>query len=423
VTAQGGTTAGLVREGILFSDVLRFAVHDGAGRRAKVQDLAVDPAGGEFPAVRFVLGRRERQEVACSWAELRPYWRYRRFEVDSLEASPPVNLEHLVLLRRDVLDGLLVDVPSLTVTRANDLWLHQLDEQLYLGAADTSPWAVVRRLARGCLGHGRGEHLLDWKNVEYLRGEPTTARAAGDYHAGLADLNAGSLARLAEALPYFEGTELLLMVSADAAAHALEVMAPAVRLQIFEELPPDRAVEVLSRMTPDAATDLLGLVESSQALHFLELLPHAAAEKVVELLRYSPDTAGGIMTNDLIAMATTASAGEVLELLKDRLQGTAYFQTIFATDGAGRLRGQFTLRQLLLANQDQAVATIMSAAQLTAAPLEPARDAAHRLIDNQLGALPVVAHDGRLIGTVTLDAAVALVAPAAWRDRAPRIFA
>jgi Mg/Co/Ni transporter MgtE len=54
--------------------------------------------------------------------------------------------------------------------------------------------------------------------------------------------------------------------------------------------------------------------------------------------------------------------------------------------------------------------------------LEPAQLAARRVIDEHLAALPVVARDGRLLGSITVDAAVALVTPVSWRDQVPRVF-
>jgi Mg/Co/Ni transporter MgtE len=54
--------------------------------------------------------------------------------------------------------------------------------------------------------------------------------------------------------------------------------------------------------------------------------------------------------------------------------------------------------------------------------VEPAAAAARRVAEQHLAALPVVSRDGRLLGAITVDAAMAHIAPAAWRDLAPRVF-
>ena len=55
-------------------------------------------------------------------------------------------------------------------------------------------------------------------------------------------------------------------------------------------------------------------------------------------------------------------------------------------------------------------------------PLSPAKEGAYRVIDSNMAALPVVGDEGQLLGLVTVDAAIAQVAPPDWRTQAPRIF-
>ena len=65
---------------------------------------------------------------------------------------------------------------------------------------------------------------------------------------------------------------------------------------------------------------------------------------------------------------------------------------------------------------------VMNPRVLTVGPLAAAAEAAYQVIENHLAALPVVGQEGRLLGAVTVDAAVASVAPPNWRSIAPRVF-
>jgi len=87
-----------------------------------------------------------------------------------------------------------------------------------------------------------------------------------------------------------------------------------------------------------------------------------------------------------------------------------------------RLCGVMTLRELLIADEERCVREVMQRYLVTSQPLEPAHTAAYRLIDSGLAALPVVGDDGQVLGALTVDAAVAQVAPARWRTQAPRVF-
>src|SRR5438477_116527 len=120
--------------------------------------------------------------------------------------------------------------------RANDLWLRLEGGRLWLRAADVSPWAVLRRLARGLLGRGGERQLVDWGDIEFLRGNPRVAQAGGDYHRRIARLTPPAIARLADEIPYHHAAELLTLIPDATAADALEAMAPERQLQVFEDL-------------------------------------------------------------------------------------------------------------------------------------------------------------------------------------------
>ena len=81
-----------------------------------------------------------------------------------------------------------------------------------------------------------------------------------------------------------------------------------------------------------------------------------------------------------------------------------------------------TLRDLLIAEEERRVEEIMNSYLVLLHPLESARTAAYRVINSHLVALPVVGEEGRLLGVVTVDAAVAQVAPQSWSGQVPRVF-
>jgi Mg/Co/Ni transporter MgtE len=58
----------------------------------------------------------------------------------------------------------------------------------------------------------------------------------------------------------------------------------------------------------------------------------------------------------------------------------------------------------------------------TLEPFEDATDAAYRIVGGQLHAMPVVATDGRLIGAMTIDAAISQLVPATSSLQSLRVF-
>ena len=88
----------------------------------------------------------------------------------------------------------------------------------------------------------------------------------------------------------------------------------------------------------------------------------------------------------------------------------------------GRLVGVVTLRDLLLAYPAQKLDQVMGEVQCMAHPLDNERDVARLIADEDLLALPIVDDAGRMLGIVTVDDAIDVILPTAWKKRIPRRF-
>ncbi len=414
----------------LLSALVRARLVDVAGSEAHVLDLVVDLASGDYSTISHVLYRRDASQCltpALDVIDVRGRPARPVVHIPDLSSGEPVSddaLDTLVLAKRDILDSLVIDTMNRHVMRANDLWIEEVDGRLAIQAVDASAWAVVRRLGRGLFGGGLPRHLVDWRYIEFLRGDHESAQKGRDYHRRVQGLPPAEIARLADALPYLHAAELLTLLPDPIAADALEVMTPERQLQVFEELNDDQASRLLTLMAPDAAADLVGHLLPDAAQRQLAYLPDERQRRVLELLSFPEDTAGGIMTNDIVVAPAEETVAQVRPLLAQQMTTPDFVYYVFVVDNleARKLRGILTLRDLLLAKEDQRLRELMYANPLTAGPLEPAVTAARRLIDAHFAALPVVGVGGRLLGAVTVDAAMAQVAPKSWRDQAPRVF-
>jgi magnesium transporter len=344
-------------------------------------------------------------------------------DLDALHTMGEEELAKKVLIVRDILDAYVIDLQNRRLRRANDLVLD--DRQgLRLIAADTGLRAVLRRLSLGFYKSLRESELLDWKDVEFLRGDPIQVQTGAGYHRRIVRLQPGEIVSLAEGLPYRHAAELVLLLPHQLAADTFELMNSQRQLQVFEELDETYALSILEKMAPDIAADLIGQLVPDQGRHYLARLPKLYSDRIIDLLRYPANSVGGIMTNDMISIPGSLTVAKARERLRTKLQEPdfVYFIYVVDNDQDRHLKGVVTLRSILVAKDDQRLEDIMNPYLEALAPLDSPRQAAYRLIKSQLAALPVVAADNRLLGVVTVDAAVSLVAPESWRAQAPKIF-
>jgi CBS domain-containing protein len=414
---------------VMLSELRRFRLRDERHAEAALTDLSLDLASDEYPRATGILFRRSLKQLAeLPWDAVTSIdWRARRILVTDLQGAHDLDedaLERAVLIDRDILDALILDIPHRQSMRANDLWLHAEDGNLWLRAADIGPWAVLRRLGRGLLGRGADRRLLDWRDVEFLRGDPQAAHQGQDYHRRVAMLQPAEIARLLDALPYLHAAELLTLIADPVAADTLEVMRPERQVQVFDELDADRCVRLLQLMAPDNAADLLGRLGAERARELLNALPSERRDAVIDLLRYPEDTAGGIMTNDIVVVPSDLEIGQARAAIRDRLARPDFVYYVYAVDDAEsrRLQGVLTLRDLLLAGDHDRVQDVMRKTVAALDPLMSASDAARRVADQHLAALPVISNDGRVLGAVTSEAALAQILPESVAGEELRVF-
>ena len=414
---------------VMFSQLRRFMISDEQGRQAKLNDLSVELLEGDHPHVTclFFVGSK-RQKCSIRWEQVQSIdWQARVIKVADLSEAKNESAESMakaVLLGAGILDALVLDLQNRRATRANDLLLEEKDGKLLLQAADTGLGAIARRLTSGFFGPVSESALYDWKYVEFLRGDPQAVRSESGQHLRISRLPPGDIARLSDALPYLHAAELITLLPDPKAADTLETMPPERQLQVFEELDEEQALRLLELMAPDIATDLLARLHPSTMRRFVEQLPRKQAERIIELLRYPEHSVGGIMTNDVVYVCGDLTVAEAREKLRVPLKVPDFVYLVYVVDDdkSRCLRGAISIRDLITGPDEKKLEEIMDPYLIALQPLEPADESAHRVLDSPLAALPVVGDDKRLLGVVTVDAAVAQVAPRSWSAQAPRIF-
>lgn len=403
-------------------------LEDGGGRHA-LADIAVALLRSDYPAVTHFLYRNsEGQQMMLPWHAVKGIdWRHGQINVSSFDSAQSVteeSLQRVVLLRRDVLDALLLDLHNRRVTRANDLWLEEEKDKLVLKAADTSSLAILRRLSHGLFGSGPSRAPHDWKYIEFLRGDPHAVRDGAGYHMRIKRLPPGEIAGLCNSLPYLHAAELLTLLPDAVAAETLAAMMPDRQVQVFGEVEDKQAVRLLARMRANDAANLLRRLTVELTKSFLDRLPKARSEKLVELLRYPESTIGGIMTNDLVVLALDQTIREARLRLRERLKQTDFTHFLYVVESEANLslRGTTSLQDLIVTDDERRLDEIMNSYVTTLDPLESADAGAYRVLNSHLAAMPVIGREKRLLGIVTVDAAVMRVAPQSWTVQAPKIF-
>jgi magnesium transporter len=232
----------------------------------------------------------------------------------------------------------------------------------------------------------------------------------------LAALHAADVADLLEELEPEEAASVFNLLDTQRAAEVLEQMSELARHDLLDVLSTDRVAAVVQEMVSDDAADVLGELPPDRADQALALLSKEDRDEVRPLLAYDEESAGGIMAAEVVSVRHDALAAEAIESVREQADEVGDLHYVFVTDRRGRLVGLLDLKSLLLARPGVPVRRIMEKDVVAVTPETDQEEVANLARRYDLMAVPVVDAQGRLIGRITIDDLVDVMAEEASED-------
>src|ERR687894_1026176 len=392
---------------LYLSQVLSRPIRDLDGERvATVKDVIVRLGEGDHPPVTGFFARYRRRDFFVARFRLASFGEQGvRLNSDILDLRPFARREGEVLLARDVLDKQLIDVDGKRVVRVNDVQLIETGGEWRVTGADVTFAGLWRRLTpHNFVGTNRPVEVIDWADVGYLATDAATVQLKSSRDK-LARLHPVEIARLAEALSYHQGAEVIEALDDETAAETLEEMADEDQARIIGEMEEERAADILEWMSPDEAADVLGDLPEEKAEDLLNRMEGEEQADVAELLPYEDDEAGGLMTTEFVVLPKRLTVGEAIARLREMAEtpNMIYYLYVVEAENSWKLSGVITLRSLILADPSMPLEEVMRTEFQRADPGEPAREVAQRIAEYNLLALPVVDESGDILGIITVD--------------------
>jgi len=224
-------------------------------------------------------------------------------------------------------------------------------------------------------------------------------------------------------------------------AHVLRVLSDRDALRVFELVPDlERQAEVLAEADPEiqerllanssdeAILELLKQMYGDDAADIIERMPEERAAKILSswkgeeadsidtLLGYEPDTAGGIMSVDIFALPGETTASEAIATLQANHEDLEMAFYLYVVNEHGHLIGVCSLRQLVVSDPDDRLASFMIPDVVSVNVATDQEDVARLVAKYNLLAIPVVDDTNRLMGVVTVDDIIDVIREEATED-------
>ena len=165
--------------------------------------------------------------------------------------------------------------------------------------------------------------------------------------------------------------------------------------------------------------DTVDVIEEMPANVVKRILKNSDPEnrkQINELLVYPDDSAGSIMTTEYVSLSATMSVESAFEKIRRTGVNKETIYTCYVTDRRKRLLGVVTVRDMLLANNQDLIADIMDTNVITLKTMEDKEQVALKFSKYDFIAMPVIDKEGCLVGIVTIDDAVDVIQEEATED-------
>lgn len=180
-------------------------------------------------------------------------------------------------------------------------------------------------------------------------------------------------------LPTEKQEELIRELGQDGSVRVIEAMDPDDRVRLLDELPPEVCQRIVASLSPEQR-------RVTQAI-----------------LGYPPGSVGRLMTPDYVKIRPDWTVARALEHIRKTGRDAETVNVVYVVDDQGRLIDEVRLRQLLFAEPEQTVDSLLNRQFVALRADQDQEEAVRTMSRYDRIALPVTDSRGVLVGIVTAD--------------------
>ena len=338
--------------------------------------------------------------------------------------------EYEFMLKRDILDQQVVDTFNHKVRRVNDIHLLKVDHDLVIAHVEIGLRGLLRRLdwekpvdlfvklvdknAR----YLKESDLVSWKFVQPVAINPASMTMKLSFsEKQLLSIPAADLGDIIFDLNPNQRLALFRALDTKTKAKVFENLEFDEQSAMLKELDKKEAAQIVNHMSMDDATDFLERLPNRTVNNLLPLVESSRAKKLSTLLGYSGDSAGGLMTTELVSLPEAMTVEAAIDFIKQQTKEYETVPYIYLIDEKNHLKGVTSIRRLLFADPKDPVSKTAFQKTLYIHLNDSAKEVAYYMDRYKVSAIPVVDENKVLHGIVTMDDILSQVISIAWRRK------
>ena len=244
---------------------------------------------------------------------------------------------------------------------------------------------------------------MDFEKIRARLDKLVAEGRKGELRGALSMLNEVDIAEYMEELDNEKMLMVFRLLPKDIAADVFSYMDADQRQRVIEAMDDNEAVRLVDDMFIDDAVDFLEELPAGVVKRVLKGCDAQKRALINQFLRYPENSAGSIMTIEYMELHVGITVGEAMAEIRRTGLDKETIYTLYVLDAQRKLLGTVALRKLLLAKDDVKVETLMNQQFVCVHTTDDQEMVADAVRKYDLISIPVVDHEERMIGIITID--------------------
>ena len=216
----------------------------------------------------------------------------------------------------------------------------------------------------------------------------------------------------------------------DSAKYVLDLLNDETAANIINELDPDVRSKFLKNIDPEKINKMLDNLETDDAVDIINELPVKLREEIIagieneeraayiiDLMRYEEDCAGGLMAKELVKANLNWNVVQCIDEIRRQAENVQKIYSVYVVDDNDILLGRTSLKRIILATNKTLIRDIYETEIISVETYMDQEEVVSIMRKYDLDAVPVVNGKGKLVGRITLDDVVDVMAEMAEAER------
>lgn len=231
-----------------------------------------------------------------------------------------------------------------------------------------------------------------------------------------------------EEIDEFDVAEFLTTLPEHQMAKVFRMLSKEKGAEVFAELDSPEQEYIINSITDAELGDIIEELYLDDAVDLMEELPANVVKRVMrtatpetrklinQYLKYPENSAGSIMTAEFIDLKKYMNVRESFARIRRIGADKETIYTCFVTSADRKLEGIVTVKDLIMADEDEVIENIMDDNVIFAVTTDDQEEVSDIFADYDLIAIPVVDKEHRLVGIVTVDDVMDVIEQEATED-------